>query len=149
LGRLAEALTQHQRIGVDTAPFIYLWEEHPRYFALSEELFSYLKTPTVQGYTSIVTLIEVCVYPQRQGYTDLIATYEQALLYSQQIQLLPVDIEIARQAVQLRATYNIHVPDALHIATALTAGATAFVTNDRRLTKVQEVKVLVLDDYTA
>lgn len=149
MGRLIEALTQHQRIGVDTAPFIYLWEKHSRYFALSEELFSYLKTPNVQGFTSIVTLIEVCVYPQRQGYTDLIATYEQALLHSQQIQLLPVDIEIARQAVQLRAIYNIHVPDALHIATAFIAGATVFVTNDRRLTKIQEIDVLVLDDYTA
>jgi predicted nucleic acid-binding protein len=39
------------------------------------------------------------------------------------------------------------VPDALQIGAALEAGATAFVTNDRRLSRVQGPKVLVFDDY--
>jgi len=39
------------------------------------------------------------------------------------------------------------VPDALQIAAALEAGATAFVTNDQRLGKVKELDVLQLDDY--
>jgi len=54
---------------------------------------------------------------------------------------------LARQATVLRARYNIRVPDALQIAAALKSGATAFVTNDRRLRRVQGLKVLVLDDY--
>jgi predicted nucleic acid-binding protein len=35
------------------------------------------------------------------------------------------------------------------VAAALEAGATAFVTNDRRLKQVQDLKVLVLEDYLA
>jgi predicted nucleic acid-binding protein len=40
------------------------------------------------------------------------------------------------------------VPDALQIAAAIEAEATAFVTNDRRL-KVQELDVFPFDDYLA
>jgi len=114
---------------------------------LSETLFRYLRQPHVQGITSVVTLIEVLVYPQRQGRQDLVQTYERALLHSRQVQVLPVDVALARRTADLRARYGIFVPDAVQIAAALHAGATAFITNDRRLTKVQDIAVLVLDDY--
>ena len=114
-----------------------------------EALFRHLKKPQVQGITSVITLIEACVYPQRQGRLDLVQAYERALLRSQQVRTLPVDAALARRAVVLRAQYDIHVPDALQIAAAIEAGATAFVTNDRRLAKVQEIHVLLFDDYVA
>jgi len=60
-----------------------------------------------------------------------------------------VDAVLARRAVALRAQYDVRVPDALQIAAALEAGATAFVTNDRRLAKVRELQVLLFDDYAA
>jgi predicted nucleic acid-binding protein len=147
LGELERDLSVHTIIGVDTAPFIYLWERHPHYYPLSETLFRHLKKPGVRGVTSIITLIEACVLPQRQGRLDLVQTYERALLHSRQVQTLPVDAELARRAVILRAEYSIRVPDALQIAAALEIGATAFVTNDRRLAKVQELHVLLFDDY--
>jgi predicted nucleic acid-binding protein len=147
LGELEQNLAAHAVVGVDTSPFIYLWERHPRYFALSETLFHHLKKPDVQGITSIVTLIEACVYPQRQGRLDLVQAYERALLHSQQVRMLPVDATLARRTVTLRAHYEIRVPDALQIAAALEAGATAFATNDQRLAKVQELQVLVFDEY--
>jgi predicted nucleic acid-binding protein len=147
LGKLTQALRSHQQIGIDTAPFIYLWEKHPRYFRLSEELFRYLSSSDAYGATSIITLIEACIYPQRQGRADLVTIYENALLHSRQVQMWPVNVEIAHCAVKLRAEYNIHIPDALHLATAITAGATMFVTNDRQLQKVNEIEVLSFDDY--
>lgn len=147
MGALTQALRRHKQIGVDTAPFIYLWEKHPRYVKLSEELFGYLSTAEVYGYTSIITLIEACIYPQRQGRADLVKTYENALLHSRQVQMWPVNVEIARSAVQLRAEYDIHIPDALHLATAITVGATLFVTNDRRLQKIGEIEVLIFEEY--
>lgn len=68
---------------------------------------------------------------------------------SRQIRLLPIDAALARRAIVLRAQYDIHVPDALQIAAALETGATLFVTGDRRLVKVQEIDVLLFDDYAA
>jgi predicted nucleic acid-binding protein len=56
---------------------------------------------------------------------------------------------VARRAVVLRAKYGIRVPDALQIAASLEAEDTAFVTNDQRLVKVEELHVLQFDDYAA
>jgi predicted nucleic acid-binding protein len=149
LGALDEDLAGHTIIGVDTAPFIYLWEAHPRYAPLSAVDFRHLKRPDVQGITSMITLIEACVHPQRQGRQDLIDAYERALLDSQQVRTLLIDAPVARRAVALRAALDIRVPDALQIAAALQAGATLFVTNDRRLSTVRQIQVLLLDDYLA
>jgi predicted nucleic acid-binding protein len=149
LGALEQDLATHNVIGVDTAPFIYLWERHPRYFTPSETLFYHLRSPEVQGVTSVITLIEACVHPQRQGRLDLVQAYERSLVHSQQVRMLPVDATLARRAMTLRAQYDIRVPDALQIAAALEAGATLFVTNDQQLRKVQEIGVLLLDDYAA
>jgi predicted nucleic acid-binding protein len=147
LGSLEQDLSAHTVVGVDTAPFIYFWERHPRYFHLCEDLLRYLQKPQVQGITSMITLVEACIHPQRQGRHDLVQTYEQALLRSQQVRTLPVRAALARKAVDLRARYDIHVPDALQIAAALEADASLFVTNDRRLSQVEEIHVLLLDDY--
>jgi hypothetical protein len=67
LAGLEDVLADHTIIGLDTNPFIYLFERHPRYFPLVTTLFDYLKKPEIQGTTSIITLIETCVRPQRQG----------------------------------------------------------------------------------
>ena len=112
-------------------------------------LFAYLKSPGVQGVTSIVTLIETCVQPQRDGRSDLVRIYEQTLLNSRQVQMVSIDIALARRAVQIRAQHGFRVPDALQLSAALEHGATLFVTNDRRMKKVTELPVLILDDYVS
>jgi predicted nucleic acid-binding protein len=61
--------------------------------------------------------------------------------------MLPIDATLARRAVILRAAYEIHVPDALQISAAIESGATLFVTNDRRLSKVQGIEILLFDNY--
>jgi predicted nucleic acid-binding protein len=147
LARLKTDLAEHTVIGLDTNPFIYLFERHPHYFPLAETLFKYLKTPGVQGVTSIITLIETCVHPQREGRTDLVKIYEHALLNSPQVQMLSIEPALAKRAIALRAQYGFRVPDALQIAAALESNATLFVTNDHRLIKCTDLAILILDNY--
>jgi predicted nucleic acid-binding protein len=54
----------------------------------------------------------------------------------------------AEIASELRAIYTLRTPDAIHLATALKAGAAAFVSQDRRLKGMQPkgMKVLPLSD---
>jgi len=48
----------------------------------------------------------------------------------------------------LRAKYNVSPPDALQVVASLSFGAKAFLTNDKRLSKLQElIDVIVLDDF--
>ena len=47
----------------------------------------------------------------------------------------------------MRARYMIRLPDALQLAAAIQAGATLFVTNDKRVKKVDAVEVVILSDF--
>jgi predicted nucleic acid-binding protein len=53
---------------------------------------------------------------------------------------------MAERAAELRARYRIKLPDAIQLAAAISEGWEAFLTNDRRLAQVVEIRVLVLDD---
>ncbi|WP_404987325.1 type II toxin-antitoxin system VapC family toxin [Candidatus Hadarchaeum sp.] len=60
-----------------------------------------------------------------------------------------MDAAIAERAADLRARYGLRTPDALQVATALHAGATAFLTNDARLKAVRELEVVLLDELSS
>ena len=46
--------------------------------------------------------------------------------------LLPVTDDVAVLSAELRAAYRLKTPDAVHLATAIIAGADRFATNNRR-----------------
>ncbi len=62
------------------------------------------------------------------------------------IQTFVISVAAAERAAALRARYHLRLPDALQIAVALEAGCEAFLTNDRALKRVAELRVLVLDE---
>ncbi len=66
------------------------------------------------------------------------------LIHGSHFQTSPIDAAAARCAAELRAKYQIRTPDALQLASALTASCDAFLTNDAKLQRVTEVRVLVL-----
>lgn len=59
----------------------------------------------------------------------------------------PITAEVGQQAAELRVLYNLKLPDALQIAVAMTAGCEAFLTNDARLKRVSELRLLVLGEF--
>jgi len=54
-------------IFLDTAPFIYFFEQHPDYFPGLELFFNQLYETGAQAITSIITYIELTSQPARQG----------------------------------------------------------------------------------
>lgn len=98
------------------------------------------------GVTSVITLGEVLVQPFSLGNTQLQTQYRNILLNSAGLRTCPIDAQAAERAAALRARYGMRLPDALQIAVALEEGCGAFLTNDRRLGRVSELQVLVLDD---
>ncbi|MBC7357327.1 MAG: PIN domain-containing protein [Desulfacinum sp.] len=59
----------------------------------------------------------------------------------------PISAAMAEKAARYRAEHSLRTPDALQLAAAVVGGADCFLTNDRRLRKVDFIEVLVLDDY--
>lgn len=144
--KLADALIAVTTLGFDTPPFIYFVERHPDYVDLVREIFRRVDAGTLMGYSSVVTLTEVLTQPMRARNTTVENEYRNLLLTSRNFWLVPVDSDIAENAADLRARYRLRTPDALQIAAALSAGCAAFLTNDAALQRVNELRVLVLDE---
>jgi predicted nucleic acid-binding protein len=60
--------------------------------------------------------------------------------------LLPITQSILRESARLRATTKLKTPDAIHAATAMSAGIALFVTNDPNFKNVASLPVVVLKD---
>jgi predicted nucleic acid-binding protein len=135
-----------KKIFLDTAPLIYFIEEHPYYAPLLSELFISERIPFCRFVSSVITLTEVLVLPLREGKNDLAQKYEAILINSQSIDILGINIETAKITAQLRAKYSLKTPDAIQIATAIYCSADYFLTNDKRLKSIKEIKIITLED---
>jgi predicted nucleic acid-binding protein len=144
--KISEALTNIQWLGFDTVSLIYFIERHPSYFSKMLEIMRSLDKGFIHGIGSSIVLTEVLVQPVRNDDISLAERYESVLLDSNYFHLQHVTVNIARRAAHLRAQYNLKIPDALHVATAIETGCQAFLTNDRSIQRVQGLRVLVLDD---
>jgi predicted nucleic acid-binding protein len=144
--RLDDDLRGVTRLGLDTAPLIYLIEAHPTYRLLVREVVRRIAAGRMDGVTSVVTLGEVLVQPFANADVRLQQRYRDYLLDSVGFMMLPVDAAPAERAVELRSRYRMRLPDALQIAVAIDQRCEAFLTNDRRLAQVTDLRVLVHDD---
>ncbi|OYD97088.1 PIN domain nuclease [Nostoc sp. 'Peltigera membranacea cyanobiont' 213] len=136
---------QGQIIGLDTAPLIYFIEENPNYLDVTDTFFEAMFRSEFSVVTSALTITEVLVYPLRQGNTALAQQYREILFNSQGLTTIEVFPDIAENAAELRANYNLRTPDAIQMATAIRGGASFFLTNDARLPSLPALTVLVLD----
>ena len=144
-----DALVGVSRLGVDTAPLVYLVEDHPIYADIAEAVFRRTTANGVYVCSTVVTLSEVLIVPKRAGRADLEIAYRDLLLNNGNFALLPVDVAVAERAADLRARYNLKTPDALQVATAIENGCEAFLTNNAGLRRVAEIGILVLGELTA
>jgi predicted nucleic acid-binding protein len=131
-------------IFLDTAPFIYFFEQHPDHFPALEKLFAQLYETGAQAITSIITYIELTTHPARLGQHQLTRKYRDYLTNSENISLFPIDMNIADYVVELRAKYHFKTPDAIQLGTAIACGADYILTNDKAWQKFEDVKVFLV-----
>ncbi|HIK12625.1 MAG TPA: PIN domain-containing protein [Oscillatoriaceae cyanobacterium M33_DOE_052] len=68
---------------------------------------------------------------------------------TENIKFVEIGPSAGQLAGELRARYNLQLPDALQIATALVAGCEAFLTNDVQLKRITELKILLVSELEA
>ncbi len=134
-----------QLVGLDTAPLIYFMERHPYYHPRVAPFFVALEQRQLRRVASTLCLTEVLVQPLARKDAALAARYRRILLGQRVVDLAEVTADIVSEAARLRADFGLRTPDAVHLATALLAGATTFLTNDGRLARVPGLQVLILD----
>jgi len=81
------------------------------------------------GIGSVLLLPELLSKPTREGVEHEVTALAAVLA---RLDLLPVDEATARLAVGLGALYRLRSADAVHLATAVGAGADRFITNNQR-----------------
>jgi predicted nucleic acid-binding protein len=135
-----------KKIFLDTAPLIYFMEEESRFLPLLNDLFS--PSNKCRFVTSVITLSEVLVMPLREGKTQLAEQYKEILTMSENIDILDINIEIAKEAAKIRADYSIKTPDAIQLATAKYGFVDYFLTNDIRLKTFKGLNIITLSDFS-
>ena len=136
----------NKRIFLDTAPLIYYIEENSLYENLLNDLFAVCEKQKCQFISSVITLTEVLILPLREGKKELAEKYENILTHSHSIEIIDINVDIAKVTAQLRADYSLKTPDAIQLATAIYSYADYFLTNDKRLKIIKEVQVITLND---
>jgi predicted nucleic acid-binding protein len=133
---------------LDTALFIYYIEENAAFLPLVAPIFEDVAAGRREVVTSSLTLLEVLVVPYRAGNLALAERYEACLSGCRGVRLVEIDGALLGLAAQLRGLHpSVRTPDALQIAAALSAGCSAFVTNDRNLPVVPGLELLKLRSY--
>ncbi len=138
--RLWGGLQEGDLVVVDTAPLIYILENHPAFASLFQGLFEAADQGRLQIAVSTISVAELLVGPLKEGKDALAKRYEKAL---GNFDLVAVSTDIAVTAARLRATTGLRLPDALQAATALEVGAAALITHDRDFSKLSGLKILL------
>lgn len=132
---LPDAVTG-RTIYLDANIFIYAFESTlPPFGALSplREIFHLIQQGRTWARTSLITRAEVLVHPLRQGNQQLVALYSDMLSGTAMIGMDAVSSAVVERATHLRASHNLRLADALHLATAIEFGCDAMITADKRL----------------
>ena len=121
---LSEELEKLGRIFIDTAPIIYHIEAHLLFGPMMRKIVGILEARNIEALSSVVTITEVLPKPVKAGRRDLVEKFVSFLRYSRSLELIDISAGIAEKA-----------------------GAEAFMTNDRKLKQIQELKIICLKDY--
>ncbi|HMR44932.1 MAG TPA: PIN domain-containing protein [Saprospiraceae bacterium] len=134
------------RVFIDTAPFIYLLQEHPHF---SKSVTYFLADRISSGdeiFTSVLSIMEFGVKPMMEGKPEINRQFEEFIERTGIVEVV-IDTAIAKKAYQLRSKYwGLKTIDCLQLAAALIHNCQIFFTNDKQLKQVAEIQVLILED---
>lgn len=145
---LSNEISQYESIFIDTAPIIYYIEAHPQFGPLLVKIVNSFQSGRVLAFSSVITLTEVLVKPFEHKDERLVRKFSEFLKFGKNFVLVEISAEIAERAGKLKGKYpNIKTIDALQISAAIDVDADVFITNDKKLKQINELKILVLMDY--
>lgn len=128
-------------VGLDTNIFIYYFQAHRFFGPKVKTWFEKFNNGEAKAVTSIISKSELLSYKRPEKTIDELRSQFDNV---PNLKVYDVDDAVALKAAELRRKYGFRLPDAIQIATAIVAKAGAFLTNDGRLKKCREIKVVVI-----
>jgi predicted nucleic acid-binding protein len=112
--------------------FIYWLEDHPQHAARMYRIQECMEARGDRLCTSVFSIGEVLSGLYKKGAAEIADQVREAFR-SPQIELIPFTPETADNYARIRAGNRVSPADAIHLASAATAGVDLFLTNDHRL----------------
>ncbi|HSH18363.1 MAG TPA: PIN domain-containing protein [Candidatus Saccharimonadales bacterium] len=131
-------------IGLDSNLFVYMLEGHAEFGEAVRDIFVAIEQTRLEACASELVYFEVLSYP---GLLSKQVTEATALIGQLGIRYIPVSSDVLLEAARLRRECGLGALDSVHVASALGAGCSAFITNDQALLKkaVPEIRLVALD----
>lgn len=123
------------RIYWDTMLFAYWLENNAQYAQRVRNIHNRMEQRSDRLCTSIFTVGELLVGPRKTKDAEM----ERALreyFHTSAVEVLPFDAGTTEIYAGIRAEHNVSPADAIHLASAAQARADLFLTNDRRLCRL-------------
>jgi predicted nucleic acid-binding protein len=124
------------RIYWDTMLFIYMLEGNAEFGPRVRQIHREMTKRGDTLCTSVFTLGEVLILPQRTGASHAIAQVKNYFEHGE-VELIPFNVRTAEAYAQIRAESSVLPADAIHLASAAEARANLFLTNDRKLQRLR------------
>jgi predicted nucleic acid-binding protein len=145
---VSDALNGVTKLGIDANVFLSIIGNEMVLIPFCLPFIQSITNKEIKGIASIIVLTECLTKP----YKDNDGAKENRTLSllegTDNLSLILVTDAIAKRAAWLRADYNLRTPDALHVATAIESGCEAFLTNDLKLARITEIRVIILSSIT-
>jgi predicted nucleic acid-binding protein len=141
-----QGLPENALLLIDSAPIIYVLEEHAELASVFRPVFEAHENGLVRLAVTTVTLAEVLTGPLRNGDEVLAERYRSTL---KSWYVVDLDSEIAESAARLRASLKLKLADSVQAASALAIGADALVTHDRDFSPLRNLRILTVRSLLA
>lgn len=140
------------KIGLDTNVFIAIMNKEPNHIAC-KKILDQIQTnqihertsPPFTAYLSTLVVAEILVgLYKKKELTQIHEFLNSIKLY---FQIIPLSLEIANDAAQLRGEFNIKLPDAIISMSYHQAKIDYFITNDIELNRKLSFKVIKPEEF--
>jgi predicted nucleic acid-binding protein len=139
-------MTDSEFVFLDTSPIIYVLENNREYCTKVSSLLTKKIRENATFVTSVVSIAEFGVKPKRTNNLSLLEDLDE-LIRVLEIQVKEINRPIADLTSTIRAKYpSIKNFDALQIATAVNSNCSLFLTNDKKLKVVDELRISLIED---
>jgi predicted nucleic acid-binding protein len=136
----------HARVGIDSNVLIYLLEDSGQLGQKAGTVLDAIARGEAVGILSVIALTEACAGPASARELALVERVADEIRSLENTEIIDVSADIAVDGAVIRTGRSLSTPDAIHLASARAAQATAFVTNDRRIKSSPQLEVLYLDE---
>jgi len=138
---------QGKRVYLETNIFIYALEAFPEYVETLTSLFRAFDEGRLTAVTSELTLAELLIKPLVDNNDHLQQVYQDTIQSSDNLDVIPISREVLINAAKIRAqSTTIHLPDAIHLASARIWNCSSFITNDKRLKGFSNNDMIIISD---